>query len=105
MVDGSCSRGTGAPLIQTPAHAGSAELDWRGARANAALTLRAQGPAADTYGEIKPFAVVNLAGSYEVRRGLRLTARSENLTGVRYQEAFGYGEPGFAIYAGFKLGD
>lgn len=96
---------TGAPLIRVAAHAGSAELDWRGARADAALTLRVRGRAADTFGEIKPFAVANLAGSYEVRRGLRLTARIENLTGVRYQEAFGYGEPGFAVYAGFRLGD
>jgi vitamin B12 transporter len=96
---------TSAALIRIPAHAGSAKLSWRGRRADAVLTLRVQGRAADTYGEIKPFAVANLAGSYEVRRGLRLTARIENLTGARYQQAFGYGEPGFAVYAGFRLGD
>ncbi len=96
---------TGAPLLRVPAHSGAFELDWTGRRAEAAFTLRAQSRAADVYGPIRAFATADLAGSYEVRPGVRLTARLENLFNARYQEAFGYGEPGFGAFVGIRLGE
>ncbi len=88
-----------------PAHTGSASLIWQGRRADLALTVRAQSKAADVYGEIRPFAVASLAGSYALTPHLRLTGRIENLTDAHYQEAFGYGEPGFGAFVGFRLTD
>lgn len=94
---------TGGPLLRVPAHTGSAELSWSGRRADASLTVRAQSRAADVFGEIRPFAVANLAGSFALSRRVRLTGRIENLTDARYQQAFGYGEPGIAAFVGLRI--
>ncbi len=96
---------TGAPLLRVPAHTGSAELSWTGGPAQASLSVRAQSRAADVFGDIKPFAVANLAGSWAISRHVRLTGRIENLTNARYQQAFGYGEPGIAGYFGIRITD
>ena len=96
---------TGLPLLRVPAHAGSASLAWRGRRADAELTVRAQSRAADVFGDIRSFAVADLAGSYALNPRLKLTARIENLTDVHYQEAFGYGEPGFGLFVGVRISD
>ena len=97
--------GSGTPLLRVPAHTGSGSLIWQGRRADLALTVRAQSEAADVYGEIRPFAVASLAGSYALTPHLRLTGRIENLTDAHYQQAFGYGEPGFGAFVGFRLTD
>ena len=96
---------TGAPLLRVPDHSGTLEIAWRGRRADAAFTLRAQSSAADVFGEIRPFATADLAGSYELRPHVRLTARIQNLFDAHYQEAFGYGEPGFGAFVGLRLND
>ncbi len=96
---------TGLPLLRVPDHSGSASLSWTGDRADAILTLRAQSKAADVDGTIRPFAVADIAGSYKLTDHIRLTGRVENLANTHYQEAFGYGEPGIAVYAGFKISD
>ena len=96
---------TGLPLLRVPAHSGSASLLWSGSRADGELTLRSQSGAADFYGDVQSFAVVNLAGSYRLTDHIRLTGRVENLTNTHYQVAFGYGEPGVSVFAGFKISD
>ncbi len=96
---------TGARLLRVPTHSASAELTWTGGKADAALVVRGQGKAADVYGEIRPFTVADLTGSYAVTRHVRLTARIENLTDARYQQAFGYGEPGFGLFVGVRLSE
>ncbi len=95
---------TGAALLRVPRHSGSASLQWTGGRAEAAITVRAQSRGADVEGQIRPFAVVDLAGSYALTPAIRLTARIENLADTHYQQAFGYGEPGFGAFFGVKLG-
>ena len=94
---------TGAPLLKVPAHTGSVELDWTRGRAEAALVVRAQSSAQDVYGVIRPFTVANLSGAWRLNEHVQLTARAENLADVRYQEAFGYGEPGFGLFFGVRL--
>ena len=47
----------------------------------------------------------DLAGSYGLNDRLTLTARVENLTDKRYEESFGFGEPGRAVYVGVRLKD
>jgi len=95
--------GTGAPLLRVPAHAGSLELDWTHGRAEAALVVRSQSAAQDVYGVIRPFTVANLSGAWTLNPHVQLTARMENIADVHYQEAFGYGEPGFGLYVGVRL--
>ena len=96
---------TGLPLLRVPANSGSTSLAWREGRINAEVTLRAQGQASDVYGEIRPFKVVDLAAAYELNPHLSLTSRIENLADVHYQEAFGYGEPGFGLFVGIRISD
>ena len=49
------------------------------------------------------FTVADLAAGYAVTDRVRFTARIENLTDQAYQEAFGFGQPGRAVYAGLKF--
>ena len=94
---------TGLPLLRVPAHSGSASLTWSNQRAEAALTVRGQSSAADATGQIRPFAVADLAASYRLNGHIQLTGRIENLTNAHYQEAFGYGEPGIGVFVGLRL--
>ena len=94
---------TGAPLLRVPANSGSVGLDWTRGRAEAALVVRSQSAAQDVYGVIRPFTVANLSGAWRLNDHVQLTARVENLTDVHYQEAFGYGEPGFGLFFGVRL--
>lgn len=93
----------GSALLRVPRHAGSVSVDVTRGRASLGLTVRAQSRARDVYGDIRPFAVADLTAAYAVSRRVQLTARIENLTNVRYQEAYGYGEPGLGLFAGVRL--
>jgi vitamin B12 transporter len=94
---------TGAPLLRVPQNSGSVELDWTHGRAEAALVVRSQSAAQDVYGVIQPFTVANLSGAWKLNDHIQLTARVENVADVHYEEAFGYGEPGFGMYVGVRL--
>ena len=94
---------TGARLLRVPDHSGSIELDWIHGRAEAALVVRSRSQAADVYGQIRAFTVANLSGSYRLNGHVQLTARAENLADAHYQQAFGYGEPGFGLFVGVRL--
>ena len=94
---------TGAPLLRVPANSGSVELDWSGGRAEAALVMRSQSSAQDVDGVIRPFTVANLSGAWRLNDHVQLTARAENIADAHYQEAYGFGEPGFGLYVGVRL--
>jgi len=102
-------RSTGARLVRVPEHSGSAGLDWHGKRLRGDFTIRAQGRQADLDPDSfaptwrKGYVVADLAGSYEVQRGLELTARVENIADRRYQQVLGYGEPGRTVFVGFRI--
>jgi vitamin B12 transporter len=99
---------TGADLLRVPRQSGSASLFWDRHRWGAALTVRAESSQADVdrdgFSPIrrKGFAVADLAGSYRLTDALTLTARAENLTDKRYEETFGFKEPGRAVYVGVR---
>jgi vitamin B12 transporter len=65
--------------------------------------VRSQSAAQDVYGVIQPFTVANLSGAWKLTDHIQLTARIENVADVHYEEAFGYGEPGFGLYVGVRL--
>tara|TARA_R100000005_G_scaffold96191_2_gene81295 strand:+ start:3858 stop:5837 length:1980 start_codon:yes stop_codon:yes gene_type:complete len=49
------------------------------------------------------YTLVNLAASYDFAEGAQFFLRGENLLNEKYQEVYGYGAPGAAVYAGFKF--
>jgi vitamin B12 transporter len=49
------------------------------------------------------FVTANLNASYALTDQVSLTARIENLADRRYQQVFGYGEPGRSGYLGVRL--
>lgn len=94
---------TGARLLRVPEQAGSATLGWTGERVSAALTVRGESDQDDAGGVREAFVVASLNGSYALTETVTLTARIENLTDERYQQVFGYGEPGRSGYVGIRL--
>lgn len=94
---------TGARLLRVPEQAGSATLGWSGERLSAALTVRAESDQDDAGGVREAFVTANLNGSYVLTDTVTLTARIENLADERYQQVFGYGEPGRSGYLGIRL--
>ncbi|MBA3048637.1 TonB-dependent siderophore receptor [Brevundimonas sp.] len=94
---------TGARLLRVPEQAGSATLGWTGARLSAALTVRAEGDQDDAGGIRESFVTAGLNASWALTATTTLTARIENLTDERYQQVFGYGEPGRSAWAGIRL--
>lgn len=93
----------GARLLRVPEQAGSATLGWTGQRLSGALTVRAEGDQDDAGGVREAFITANLNGSYALTDKVTLTARIENLADERYQQVFGYGEPGRSGYVGVRL--
>ncbi|HZV84935.1 MAG TPA: TonB-dependent receptor [Brevundimonas sp.] len=94
---------TGVRLLRVPGQAGSATLGWSGRKLSAALTVRAEGDQDDVGGVRERFVVAHLNGSWALTEAVTLTARIENLTDERYQQVFGYGEPGRSAWAGIRL--
>lgn len=97
--------------LRVPLNSGSASLLWANGPADAALSLRSEGDQADTgLDGFSPvtragFSVVDLAGGYALTDHVRVTGRIENLADTHYQQVFGFGEPGRAVYVGIHFRD
>ena len=52
---------------------------------------------------IASYALLNLAGSYDVNKHLQVFGRIDNLLNKQYQEIYGYGTSGVAGYGGVKV--
>ncbi|MFL5297635.1 MAG: TonB-dependent receptor plug domain-containing protein [Phenylobacterium sp.] len=100
---------TGLKLLRVPERSGAAALFWDEGPWRAAFTVRAESSQADTAlngfsrTTRKGFATADLAGAYRLNDHVSLTGRIENLADERFQEVFGYGEPGRAAYVGVRL--
>ncbi|HXQ47793.1 MAG TPA: TonB-dependent receptor, partial [Caulobacteraceae bacterium] len=98
-------------LRRVPLNGGSVTLFWAHGPLDAALSVRAEGQDLDTDLDgftpvVRPrFAVADLAGGYALNHRVRLTARIANLTDARYEQAFGFGEPGRTFLVGLKVSD
>jgi vitamin B12 transporter len=97
-VDGS----TGAQLLRVPRDTGTGSVGWQGFGWQADLGVRSQSAAPDVDGVIQAFTVAYVTASYAVTPHLTVTGRIENLAGVHYQEAYGYGEPGRMFMLGLR---
>jgi vitamin B12 transporter len=102
-------RSTDRSLLRVPDHSGSAALFWNRGPWEAAFTLRGESSQSDTdrdgFSRIrrKGFVTADVAGAWALNDQISLTARVENLTDKRYEEVFGYREPGIAGYVGVKF--
>ncbi|PHR98526.1 MAG: hypothetical protein COA78_26030 [Blastopirellula sp.] len=57
----------------------------------------------DTTGPLADYITVNVAGSYDLRPGVQLTARIDNLFDEQYQEVPDFGTVGLAAYGGLRF--
>lgn len=53
--------------------------------------------------ELDDYTRVDLSASFKVYKNLEVLARVENLLDEDYEEAYGYGTPGFSAYGGIKV--
>lgn len=102
-------RTTGASLLRTPDHSGSLAYLWSEADWSGAVTVRGESSQTDTardgFSRVRRpgFVTADAAVNYALSDQVTLTARIENLADKRYEESFGYREPGRAIYVGVRL--
>jgi vitamin B12 transporter len=100
---------SGLRLLRVPERSGAAALFWDQDPWGSALTVRGESSQPDTAlngfsRTTRPgFVTADLAGSYRLNDKVSLTARVENLADERYQEIFGFGEPGRAAYVGIRI--
>ncbi|MDG2532548.1 TonB-dependent receptor [Sphingomonas sp. HITSZ_GF] len=52
---------------------------------------------------LKPYTLVNLNAQYEVRKGVSVFGRVENLFDAKYEEVFSFATPGVAGYGGVRV--
>ena len=55
-----------------------------------------------THRRLSPFGLVNIGGAYDVSRNANLFFRLENITNKRFEEVFGYGSRGRAVFFGIE---
>lgn len=100
---------TTASLLRTPDHSAAAAAFWDRGAWSGSLTLRAESRQSDTARDgFSPvvregFVTADASLAYALNETVTLTGRIENLADDDHQETFGYGEPGRAIYLGFRL--
>jgi vitamin B12 transporter len=98
-------------LLRRPKHKASASVHWQ---ATDALSLTATtiyvGSWIDGNRDFSiprlhagSYALVNLAGSYELGDGVTAFARIDNLLNRRYEDPVGFQRPGLGIFAGLKV--
>jgi vitamin B12 transporter len=102
--------------LRRPRHMASLSLDYRFDDERAFVSLGADfhGSQRDTaFLNVAPYSqpvtlasytLLRLAGSYQLRPDLRLTARIENAGNTHYEEVYGYRASGFATYLGVVIG-
>ena len=103
----------GKPLRRRPEHKAGLNIWYRflDERGSVNLDLLYVGERDDKDFSVSParrlkmddYVVVNLSGSFKVHKYVEVFARIENLFDENYEEAFGFGTPGFGVYGGVKL--
>jgi vitamin B12 transporter len=101
---------TGSQLVRRPEHSGSVTLGYDAGAASALLMISHTGDRNDVtdllpYGIVRneAYTTADLIVHYQ-RGALRPFVKIENVTGERYQEAFGYPSPGRRAVVGVRYG-
>ena len=98
-------------LLRRPKHKASLDAAWRVTEAAVlSATVVYVGPWRDVsrWGTVtgltaNGYALVNLAGSYDLGNGVSAYARIDNLLDRRYQSPTGFLRPGLGVFAGVRL--
>lgn len=101
---------TGSQLVRRPEHSGSITLGYAAGPASALVVLSHTG-SRDDVTDLLPYGIVR-NGAYTTadmvlhyhRGALRPFVKIENVTGERYEEAFGYRSPGRRAVVGVRYG-
>lgn len=102
-------RTTGASLLRTPDHSGSVAYFWTKNGWSGSIAARGESSQTDTarngFSRVRRpgFVTADAAVAYELTDSVTISGRIENLTDKRFEEGFGYREPGRAIYFGVRL--
>lgn len=105
---------TGAKEVRRPMHIASfdATLRFLQDRAKLNLSIAYNGKNEDlefvastprTRVTLDDYALVNLAGTYQISDNVQWYGRVENLLDQQYQEIFSFNSPGITAYSGFKF--
>ncbi|MEO8813196.1 MAG: TonB-dependent receptor [Caulobacteraceae bacterium] len=102
---------TGEALLRRPLHKASLAADWRPApRVALSATALYVGSWVDGNRSFSiprlnapPYATVNLAGSYDLGRGLTLFGRVDNLLDKRYEDPVGFQKAGIGVFGGVRV--
>ncbi len=101
---------TDTKLLRRPPNAASAQVSWdysRKGQITVGVVYESERPDINptTFANtnVPGYVVVNLATAYRVTDYATLTLRMDNLFNQHYEEVDGFGEPGFAVYGGFKV--
>lgn len=101
---------TDTRLIRRPPNAASAQVSWdysRKGQVTVGAVYESGRPDGDPVtfapSHVPGYIVVNLATSYRLTDHATFTLRMDNLFNEHYEEVDGFGEPGFAVYGGFKV--
>ncbi|MBL8677015.1 MAG: TonB-dependent receptor, partial [Alphaproteobacteria bacterium] len=92
-----------SPLI--PLFKGAGEVYWQTTK-SLSLFMQAYGVSSrkDSVSKktLAPYGLIYVGGAYKIIQHLALFGRIENLTNKRYEEVFGYGTRGRALYLGLE---
>jgi vitamin B12 transporter len=99
-------------LFRRPRHAGFAEVSWTDRRVSLDLFASIVGQRVDSdFSSLVPPITVNdghsrwdVRASYQISRGLAMTAAIDNLTDAEYMEPLGYPALGRAVRVGVRAG-
>ncbi|HYE36115.1 TonB-dependent receptor plug domain-containing protein [Methylocaldum sp.] len=102
--------GTKLALLRRPRHKGSFDANYRiSGNTNVNLNVLLVGERDDMNFDafervtMQGYALVNLAGTYDVTDDIQLFARIDNVFDKKYQETFGFGTMGVAGFGGVKM--
>ena len=94
----------GEQLLRRPKDKASFDADYRFfEKAHIHANVLVVGQKADYASTVAGYALLNLAGSYDVYKDVQLFARLDNVFDKQYEEVYGYGTSGVAGYGGVKL--
>jgi vitamin B12 transporter len=101
---------TGLELLRRPRNKASLSVNWRPIdRLSLSATLLYVGSQVDGNRSFSiqrlntpDYYLVNLAGEYDLGRGVTVFARIDNLLDHRYENPTGFQRPGFGAYAGLR---
>ncbi len=102
-------RSTDKRLKRRPKHLVNVSTDWQYSQeGDVGVSLRHVGTSFDSNfsfspANTSPFTTLDLYTNYRINQTATLYGRIDNLLDKRYEEVYGYGEPGLSLFAGVKL--